>query len=528
VVQNKNKKKGGKHMVEIGQLVIPVLMNMKDFIKGCDTAQKKSTGLNDNLAKIGGAAVAGGLGLAATGIGALTAGVVSSIGKTTEWAGTLDGIQDIIGGSAEEAAGLATMVERVGGSSDQVTGAMKKLSMGLVDASGELGPTGLALQQLGISAFDSNGKLKSSYDLFGEIANATAGMDDGLGKSQILMDVFGKSGAELGDILSAASNGGMKAFQTEAINMGLAMDPGPSIEMEKSQAKLDQTMAGLQVTAGTALIPVMTELSGTLQETLADPEVKQGIKDLTKGAGGFLTLIVKNVPGAIKFLKQIPAFFNENKPIVAGVLAALGVAFGAFVYTTIIPGAIAAGGAFIAMMAPLLPAIAVMALVGGAVYLLYKAFDTNFLGLKDTVTGVWAVIEPIFNWIGDLIGGYVTRQFENFTKTIETVKRWFDDLATTFSSLTLPDWLKAGSPPEIWYSLNYMNKELKDMVGGSLPSFNTQLELSGASGFNNVSTPTKTNNSTNNNRNSQEPTQLEIDYNRLGNALAQSLAKYLK
>jgi hypothetical protein len=466
--------------MDLTKLVVPITTDNKDFNKGIDEAKKGASGLTSGLAGIGGGIVGAGLIGVTAGIGALTAGVASSIGKTTEWAGTMDGIQDIIGGTNEQAAGLATMVERVGGSSDQVTGAMKKLSMGLVDAKGELGPTGQALQQLGISAFDSNGKMKDAYTIFGEVANATAGMDDGLGKSQVLMDIFGKSGAELGDILSAASSGGMAQFQQEATAMGLAIDPGPVIEQQKAQAKLDQTLSGLQTTIGTAVIPVMGTLAGTLQETLADPEVKKGISDLSKGVGDFFILVIKQIPPVINFLKQLPAFFENNKPLIIGILAALGIAVAAFVYATVIPAIGAAITALIPLVVAFAPVIAVMAVVGVAAGLLYAAWDSNFMGIRDTLTEVWNAIEPIFNWIGDLIGGYVTRQFNNFIYIVQSVIGWFNTLRSTLSSLSLPSWLMPGSPPPLFYALKDVDNQLKKMVTGSLPSFNAELKLQGA------------------------------------------------
>jgi hypothetical protein len=460
-------------------LIVPLLMDDKDFKEKSEKAQKTGNKLSDGLSLIGGGVVTGGLGLATVAVGGLTAGLVSSFETTNEWAGTLDGIQDVLGGTSLQASGLAVMMQRIGGDSEQVTGAMKKLTMGLVSATGELGPTGLALQNLGISAYDSNGQIKDAYTLFGEVANATAGMDDGLAKSQILMDVFGKSGAELGDALSAAANGGMLAFQTEAQELGLALDPSPIIEQQKAQEKLKQTLMGLQVTAGSALIPVMSELSGVLQVALNDPDVKKGIKDIATSVGGFASLVIKEIPTVINFLKEIPDFFEKNKPLVVGILAALGVAVGFFVYSTVIPAALAAGASFVAMMAPLLPAIAIMAAVGAAAYLLYQAWDTNFLGIRDTMTEVWNTVEPIFNWIGDIVGGYLTRQFENFQTIVQWVSDRFNELSNALSNLELPDWLTPGSPPPLYFALLDVKSAMNDLSKKTLPDFTSEISMSG-------------------------------------------------
>jgi phage-related protein len=41
--------------------------------------------------------------------------------------------------------------------------------------------------------------------------------------------------------------------------------------------------------------------------------------------------------------------------------------------------------------------VAAMLVVGGVVYLLYQAWSTNFLGIRDVVTQIWAAIVPVFD-----------------------------------------------------------------------------------------------------------------------------------
>ena len=54
-------------------------------------------------------------------------------------------------------------------------------------------------------------------------------------------------------------------------------------------------------------------------------------------------------------------------------------------------------------MAPLLPAIAVMALIAGAVYLFYTAWTNNWGGIQQKTAAVWAWLQPvlqnIWNWL---------------------------------------------------------------------------------------------------------------------------------
>ena len=73
---------------------------------------------------------------------------------------------------------------------------------------GGLGKSGQALADLGIDYHDASGNIKSANVLFQEVSDKMGPMEDGLNKTQLMMDIFGKSGKEMGDLLGAAANGG--------------------------------------------------------------------------------------------------------------------------------------------------------------------------------------------------------------------------------------------------------------------------------------------------------------------------------
>lgn len=235
-------------------------------------------------------------GAVVAGFGAVVGVTTQAMGAVQEWGGTLDDIQDILGGTNKQAAGLAVMMERVGGDADQITKAIQKMAMGLnkVNKDG-ISKTETSLGKLNIQLKKSNGQMKDSYEIFGEVADIVSKMPDGLEKDAILMDLFGKSGAELGDALNAAADGGMSRFQEEADKMNLVIDPSGVIEYEKAHKRLDQTLNGLWVTIGNALLPSATSLMNTLTALAQRSEVQDFVKNLAETAGRVADAFLKGV-----------------------------------------------------------------------------------------------------------------------------------------------------------------------------------------------------------------------------------------
>jgi phage-related minor tail protein len=133
----------------------------------------------------------------------------------------------------------------------------------------------------------------------------------------------------------------------------------------------------------------------SVTEIFYRPEIQAALNTFVTMIGSFINQAVTYIPVLIDGFFQFITFLQNNQGIVIGILAALGVAALAWGITT----AIAAWTA----MAPLLPVIAVLVLIGAAAYLLYQAWITNFGGIQQIVASVWAMIQPVlqnlWNWL---------------------------------------------------------------------------------------------------------------------------------
>jgi hypothetical protein len=222
---------------------------------------------------------------AAAGVAAIGAAMVASIAKTVEWGDTLDSLGDVLGTNADESAALAVAIRGVGGDVGAITGQMAKLVNGLDDGNGKLSTSGKALTDLGIAFRDTNGQLLPATTLLTSVADKLSTMPDGLEKTRIMTELFGKSGKDLSDTMNALANGGLAAAGEKAQAFGLAIGEdgvNKSIAFKKGMADLQMAGEGLMITLGNELLPILVPLLQKFTEFAqkAMPEVRKAIENV--------------------------------------------------------------------------------------------------------------------------------------------------------------------------------------------------------------------------------------------------------
>jgi hypothetical protein len=428
--------------MELGALIIPLLLDAKNFTKGVEDAKTKSKELHISLKDIGNFAA----GAAAGGIAALTGAMAGAVAKTVEWRNRTDDLGKALGTSVEESSGLSLLADRVGMSAEDVSGAMQKLVKGLGDSQSALGSTGTALQNLGISAFDATGDIRPATDILQDVSNVLGNMPDSLTKTSLEMSLFGKSGAEMNEILGTAANGGIKDFVDQAQKMGLVISPEKSAQIEQFQReskKFDETLQGLAVSIGVKLIPKLIPLL----EKLTD-------------------LAVTVLPPLVDFIA------NNLVPIL--------IVLGAIIMANVVPSIIAIGtsamaaapGIIAALSPVILPILAIVAAVA-AVIVIIKL-------LSDHWGEVWGFISNVANTVGTFVShvfeGWVFI-FDSIGKAIQGVVDWFKNLGNSISQIQLPKWLTPGSPTPLENGLVGIKNAMRDVSGLASTEFSASLKL---------------------------------------------------
>jgi len=141
-------------------------------------------------------------------------------------------------------------------------------------------------------------------------------MPDGVEKTSLAMELFGKSGKDMLPFLNQGKDG-LKALGDEAERLGLVFDDKALAAAKRfslSQKDMTENIEGLKNKIGMAFLPVLADASGALLSfaTGALPIVTAGLDKFV----GF-------IKGAVTVGKEIVDVFTHAKPEAGGFLASL-------------------------------------------------------------------------------------------------------------------------------------------------------------------------------------------------------------
>lgn len=298
------------------QIGLSAVMEMAGFTQGINKYNQMVAGASSNTEKHAGIMTRALAGIGKTmkiaaagavgGITAIVGAMVAGTAATISWAEKLDSVGDVLGTTAEESAALAVAAQHIGGNVEQLSSQLAILTRGLFNAKGEIGPTGLVLKDLGIAFQDANGKMLPTTTILQSVADKIGIMPDGLEKTQIMMDLFGKSGKDMSDMMGVLANGGMEAMNQKAKDLGLSMSDDAvngAIELNRAFKDLKMMGQGLLVTLGTALLPIL------------GPLVK-GFGELAMRGVEFLR---EKIQLLTPFLQSVVAWLSTHIPLAVGI-----------------------------------------------------------------------------------------------------------------------------------------------------------------------------------------------------------------
>ena len=420
------------------KLLVSLGLDSKDFEKGLSEAEGKADRSSKNIVN-----------------------GLSTIGKGV-----------LLAGAAAGAAGVAFIASTIGPASD-LAETVSKVGVVFGDYSDEVLAFGdNAATSMGMSKNEALGAAATYGNLFRAMEISTdASFDMSTGLVQIAADLASFNNmnpTEVLDKLRAGLTGETEPLKSLGVNLNAAMLEAKALEMglwdgegaidaaAKAQASyaliMEQTtlaqgdfartsdglanqqriiaanFTNMKSTIGMALLPMMEKLSSTLNTLFSDPAFQAGLQRFIDGLGRFASKVIEAIPQVIDWFRKMAAWFSDNQGVVIGILAALGVAVAAFVYTTVIP-------AIVSMIIAMAPVILVMALIGVAAFLLYKAWTENWGGIQEKLKAVWAAIQPVFEtiktWLQDnipkAIAVLVSFWNDKLLPAIQAVWSWIQD-----------------------------------------------------------------------------------------------------
>jgi len=366
------------------------------------------------LSGVGAVAKAAVMGIAAMGAAAIAAvaaiaGLGFNAAKTAEELADLS-VQTGIGTTRLQE--LKYAGEILGTDLDTITGANSRLIRSMASAQDATGEQAQAFAALGVSVTDSNGQLRDSQVVFGEVLDRLNAIQNPTERDALAMALFGRSAQELNPLIAAGSDE-LARLSAEAHNMGAVMSEESVQAAAAFQDQLDGLKMGFQgvlAQIGMAFIPGMSgiadQVKGYLLEVVGVVQGADG--DIGKMATGLGELLGKI---ATDLVTALPKLASVGLSVVQSILTAITAAL-----PTLITAAVGIINTLVEFLVQNLPM-----LVEAAIQIVMALLTAILEALPTLVEAALQIIITLANGIAEMLPKLIPTIVEVLVLIIETI-----------------------------------------------------------------------------------------------------------
>lgn len=280
------------------------------------------------------------------------------VNSAKEWAAAVNDLEDKTNMTGESASRLLAVGEYVGLATDEMSGAMAKMSKtaftaaeAIEKASASGSVSNDVFTKFGIQILDTNGHLLSAEQILENVTEKHRSMANGVEKTAMEMEIFGRSGAKLNDLLNLTRDQFQSVYET-AEKSGLVLSHETTQAFEDATFEVNRSkmaLKGLAVSIGAEMLPQLQAMSNGLRDatewfTNLSPEAKHAAVVALEVAAGMSAVSI-GIRGVMALAGPLIGAING----IAGAYTALKIAAGgaaaAMVYVASIAGTVAAVGA---------------------------------------------------------------------------------------------------------------------------------------------------------------------------------------
>jgi phage-related protein len=199
-------------------------------------------------------------------------------------------------------------IKKNGDSTGVLTDKLKGLQLQLQQQNLDLTKSADSFQKLGISTVDAQGKQKDFNTILFEVADKFKTMPNGVDKTTLALDLFGRQGTSMIKVLNLGSTG-IQDLEKQADKLGLTLNAktiGAVNGLVQSQKDLKEQTDAMKIAVGTATAPVLTKFNEQLlkvTQTLlnSNPAVKSATTNVlafggpVASAGASVTAFLGNI-----------------------------------------------------------------------------------------------------------------------------------------------------------------------------------------------------------------------------------------
>lgn len=234
--------------------------------------------------------------------------VKDSVSAFNDLAGSVNSLKRITGGSVAEVSSLRGAMQLSGMDASKADTSLTIFAKKLQAVQGDSQKTAAMQDLLGTSIRNADGSMKSMNQILPAVADRFHSMPDGVEKTALATQLFGRSGTAMLPFLNKGA-AGISELEGKAKSLGLTLDD-QSIktwgDYRASVRGVQTTMQGLKVTVGAAVLPIFTAMNNFITTSLGP---------------GIAMLIGKIKESSI--IPQIMSTFSDALAMVASVIGPL-------------------------------------------------------------------------------------------------------------------------------------------------------------------------------------------------------------
>lgn len=317
---------------------------------------------------------------------------------------------------------------------------LRFLSRNVDNASQGTGEAAKAFKTLGISLKDSTGQLLPSNEVLLKVSEKLSKMPDGVKKTALAMDIFGRSGSDLIPLLNEGADG-IQRMMDRSDELGATMSTDLAKAGDNFNDSLDEMMfalKGVQKMVGGGLLPILTPLIQQFTKFIVENK-----KIISLNLGKFfsaLSTFARGVwivfQGLYRITSGLANIFGGFENVLKGLVGIFLVFSGAKILFGIGAIALAMGGLAAKITMVNVAALLIPTLIGAAIALVALLIEDVFTFFNDpeadTLTGslvqgikdLWKAFEEFFasmsGW-GQAIINYLLTPFRAVINTFKTI-----------------------------------------------------------------------------------------------------------
>jgi hypothetical protein len=316
---------------------------------GVDKLKSHTQGLRTMFGALGRLGGLGGIG-AMLGGGLSIAGISNLTKGVAEYGESIGRAANLTGMGVEEIQRLTAAARMCDIPAEDLQGSLFKFARAVGAAANPASQQAKLFSALGVKTKDAAGKIRPMDEILLDCADAFKKLDSPATRAQVLVGLFGKSGARMGELLRKGASG-IKELEAAAKNVLTPEDTRRATEFADKLKMVTMQFEGIRNKAGIALLPGIGKILGTLGDLMDKNSAK---------IAAFFTKLGNALPGV---LSKIGKAFHTLYPLVSKTLHFLGglidkvgpgnavlIALGAVVLTQVLPPLIAVSGVLKGLM----------------------------------------------------------------------------------------------------------------------------------------------------------------------------------